>query len=143
MVACSPPGAVRGAGWVVAAEGTAALVVAVVLVLRGLGGADQRVVGGVSLAVCFVLVGGGVLAAGWALGRGNRWGRGIAVLANVLLLPVSWYVAVGSGQWGYGIPIAGVALAVLGLLFSPPAVRWAAGFPQDVGSANNPDGSSR
>ncbi|MEZ0366938.1 hypothetical protein ACAG26_25000 [Mycobacterium sp. pUA109] len=126
MTTSPAPGAVRGAGAIVAAEGVLGLVVAAVLVVRGLGGADQRVVGGVSLAICFALVGGGVLAAGWALLRGRRWGRGVAVFANVLLVPVTWYVAVGSHRWGYGIPIGVLVLAVLALLFSPAALRWVA-----------------
>lgn len=40
------PTAVRGAGLLVAAQGVAALVVAVVLVVRGIAGADQHVVNG-------------------------------------------------------------------------------------------------
>jgi hypothetical protein len=117
---------VRGAGVVVAAEGAIGLVVAATLLLRGLGGVDQRAVGGAGLAVCFILAGGGVLAAGWALLSGRRWGRGVAVFANLLLLPVSWYV-IGSHQWVYGVPIAVLALAVLGALVSPAATRWVAG----------------
>ena len=116
-------------------EGVAALLVAIVLVVRGLTGADQRVVNGFGTAVWFVVVGAGVLAAGWALWTGRRWGRGLAAFAQLLLLPVSWYIAVGSQQWLYGIPIGVVALATLGLLFSPSALRWAAGGDQR-GSAN-------
>lgn len=125
----------RGAGFVVAAQGAIGLIVAAVLVLRGLVGADQRVVGGVSLAVCFVLVGGAVLAAGWALVRGRRWGRGVAVFANLLLLPVTWYVAVDSHRWAYGAPIGVVALIVLGLLFSPAALGWVTGPQRDAASS--------
>lgn len=125
----------RGAGFVVAAQGAVGLIVAAVLVLRGLVGADQRVVGGVSLAVCFVLVGGTVLAAGWALVRGQRWGRGVAVFTNLLLLPVTWYVAVDSHRWAYGTPIGVLALIVLGLLFSPGALGWVAGPHRDAASS--------
>lgn len=127
------PGVVRSAGVIVVLQGAAALVVAAALVLRGLAGADQRVVGGVSLAVCFGLIGAGVLGAGWALTRGRRWGRGVAVLANLLLLPVAWYVAVGSDRWVCGLPIAVVALVVLGLLFSPAGLRWVAQRPALTG----------
>lgn len=102
------------------------LTVAAVLLLRGWGGVDQRVVGGASLAVCFALVGAGVLAAGWALVRGRRWGRGAAVFANLLLLPVSWYAGVSSHQRVYGLAVGVLALGVLGLLFSPAGVRWVA-----------------
>ena len=74
-------------------------------------------------------MGAAVLTAGWALWTGRRWGRGIAVFAQLLLLPVAWYIAVGSQQWSYGIPIALVAVAALALLFSPSAVQWLAQSP--------------
>ncbi|OSC43137.1 hypothetical protein [Mycobacterium decipiens] len=120
------PATVRGAGLIVAAQGAAALGVALALVIRGLGGVDQRVVSGLGTAVWFVLVGGGVLAAGSALVAGKRWGRGLAVFTQLLLLPVAWYMAVGSHRPALGIPVGIVALAALILLFSPGAVRWAA-----------------
>ena len=125
----------RQAGAVVALEGAAALAVAVALVVRGLLGADQHIVSGFGTAAWFAIIGVGVLAAGWALWTGRRWGRGLAVFAQLLLLPVAWYIAVGSHQWLYGIPIAVVALVTLALLFSPSALQWAAG--QDAASADN------
>ncbi len=116
----------RGAGLIVAAQGVAALLVAAVLLVRGLGGADQRTLG-FGTAVWFALVGGAVLAAGCALFVGKRWGRGLAVFAELLLLPVAWYLAVGSHRPLAGVPVGIVALSVLALLFSPAAVRWVAG----------------
>jgi hypothetical protein len=118
---------VRGAGVIVGLQGVAALVLAAVLVIRGLAGADQRVVNGMGTAIWFALVGAGVLAAGWALVTGRRWGRGLAVFTQLLLLPVAWYLGVGSHRPIFGIPLALVALSALVLLFSPAAVRWAAG----------------
>ena len=129
--ATSPaPAPVRGAGLIVAVQGAAALVMAAVLVVRGIAGADQHVVNGLGTAVWFVLVGGVVLAAGRALTAGKRWGRGLAVITQLLLLPGAWYLTVGSHRPGFGIPTGVVALTVLVLLFSPAAVRWAAGGDQ-------------
>ena len=71
--------------------------------------------------------GGAVLAAGYALLAGRRWGRGLAVFAELLLLPVAYYLSVGSHRAPIGIPVGVLALAVLALLFSPAAIRWAAG----------------
>lgn len=122
----------RNAGFLVAAEGVAAVAIAVALVVRGLAGADQHVVNGFGTAIWFVLVGGAVLAAGWALLTGRRWGRGLAVFAQLLLLPVAWYLTVGSGQPGYGIPLAVVALATVVLLFSRPALNWAADVDEEA-----------
>jgi peptidoglycan/LPS O-acetylase OafA/YrhL len=118
---------VRRAGVVVALEGVAAIVVAVILVIRGFTGADQRVANGFGTAAWFVIIGGAVLAAGWGLWTGRRWGRGLAVFAQLLLLPVAWYLAVGSHQPAYGIAVAAVALGTLALLFTRSAVRWASG----------------
>jgi peptidoglycan/LPS O-acetylase OafA/YrhL len=136
-----PPPAVRGAGFVVAVQGLAALVMAVVLVVRAIAGADQRVVNGVGTALWFLVIGGVVLAAGRALVVGGRWGRGLAVFTQLLLLPVAWYLAVGSHQWVLGIPVAIVALTVLILLFSPTALRWAADGDQR-GPASSASGGS-
>jgi hypothetical protein len=115
---------VRYAGIAAAAQGVVALVVAIVLVVRGLAGADQHIVNGFGTAGWFAVVGAAVLSAGWALITGRRWGRGIAVFANLLLLPVAWYIA-RSHQPGYAVALGGVAIAVLAMLFSPPALRWA------------------
>ena len=125
-----PPASVRGAGLIVAVQGVTGLVVAAVLLFRGLAGADQRVVNGFGTAAWFALVGGAVLAAGGALLVGRRWGRGVAVFAELLLLPVAWYLAVGSHRALVGIPVGIVALTALALLFSPPAVRWVSGGDQ-------------
>ena len=107
-----------------ALEGAAGIVAAVVYLVSGVSGGDEPGLNFFGTAAWFAMVGSGVLAAGWALWTGRRWGRGVAVFAQLLLLPVSWYVAVGSHQWLYGIPIAAVALITLVLLFSPSALQW-------------------
>ena len=127
MVTARPPASVRGAGLIVAVQGATGLVVAAVLLLRAFDGADQRVANGFGTAVWFTLAGGAVLAAGWALLVGRRWGRGLAVFAELLLLPVAWYLAVGSHRMLIGIPVGVVALTGLVLLFSPAALRWVSG----------------
>ena len=134
----------RGAGVIVGLQGAAALVVAAVLVVRALAGADQHVVNGLGTALWFALVGAGVLAAGWALVAGKRWGRGLGVFTQLLLLPIAWYVAVGSHRPAFGIPLGLVALSALVLLLSPAAVRWAAsGYQRDRASSDKPEPESR
>ncbi|CAJ1501610.1 hypothetical protein MU0083_002726 [[Mycobacterium] kokjensenii] len=124
-----PPRAVYGAGLIVAVQGAVAWVVAAILVLRALAGADQHSANGYATAGWFALLGAAVSAAGWALLRGRRFGRGIAVFANLILLPVAWYLGVGSHRWGYGVVVGAAALVVLLALFSPAALRWAAQSP--------------
>ena len=123
----------------VALEGVAGLGAAAAFVIRGLAGADQSTVSGFGNAAWFAIVGAALLAAGRALWTGRRWGRGVAVIAQLLLLPVTWYIAVGSHQWLYGIPIAVVALATLALLFSPSALQWLGA--QDSRDSANADNS--
>ena len=119
------PSTVRQAAVVVALEGAALVGVAVVLVVRHLLGVeDQPWLSGYGTAAWFAIMGAGVLASGWALWTGRRWGRGIAVFAQLLLLPVAWYMGVGSQRWLYAVPIGLVALATLGLLFSPSTLQW-------------------
>jgi hypothetical protein len=132
------PRTVRQAAVLVALEGVAGLAAAAAFVIRGLAGADQSTVSGFGNAAWFAIVGAALLAAGRALWTGGRWGRGVAVIAQLLLLPVTWYIAVGSHQWRYGIPIAVVALATLALLFSPSALQWlGAQDSRDSASADN------
>jgi hypothetical protein len=83
-------------------------------------------------------MGAALVAAGRALWIGKRWGRGLSVFAQLLLLPVAWYAAVDSAQWLYGVPIGLVALGTLALLFSPSALQWVAGSPdQDPASSES------
>jgi hypothetical protein len=130
------PSTVRQAAVVVALEGVALIGVAAVLVVRHVAGVeDQPWLSGYGTAGWFALMGAGVLTAGWALWTGRRWGRGIAVFAQLLLLPVAWYMGVGSQRWLFAVPIALVALATLVLLFSPSTLQWLGA--QDSASADN------
>jgi hypothetical protein len=137
----SPPTTVRCAGVVVVAQGVAALVVAVALVIRGIGGGEQKVAFGT--AAWFAMIGAGVLAAGWALITGRRWGRGIAVFANLLLLPVAWYMAVGSHRLALGVPVAAAAVAALVLLFSRSSLNWFSGYRADSANSDSADPDTR
>ena len=115
----------RQAGVVVALEGAALVVVAAILVVRAIGGAHEKAISGYGTALWYTVMGAGVIAAGWALWTGRRWGRGVAVFAQLLLLPVAWYIAVGSQRWAYGVPLALIAVGALVLMFSPSALQWA------------------
>ena len=130
----SVPAPVRGAGVVVALEGFAALIFAVALVISGIRGGDARTAFGT--AGMLLILGAAVSAAGWALWRGRRWGRGVAVFTQLLLLPVAYYMLSGSHRPELGIPVGVVALLTLGLLFSPLALKWAA-YQSDSARADN------
>lgn len=125
------PPVVRGTGVVVVLEGLVALLFAVALVIHG---GDARIAYGT--AGWFVLVAAALSAAGAALWRGRRWGRGVAVFAQLLILPVSYYMASGSHQPRFGLPLGVVALVTLALLFSGPALKWAA-YQSDSARSDN------
>lgn len=125
------PRVVRAAGVIVVCEGLLAWAVGAVYLFHALSGTNRHVVQGVSgaggfgygSAAWFALMGAGLVAGGLALATGRRWGRGIAVVANLLLLGVAWYVY-GAGETRYAVVVAAVALVSLGLLFSPSALDW-------------------
>lgn len=131
------PTQVRLAGWISAAQGLIGVVAAIVLVIRAIGGHREEtvVISGYATAVWFVILGGGLLAAGLGLLRGRRWGRGLVLIAELLIL-----VAVGSSIFGatgaalfgeVGVPIfvGAIILAVasavaLASLLRREAVEW-------------------
>ncbi|WP_026917184.1 hypothetical protein [Gordonia shandongensis] len=118
------PSTLRWAGYVTAAQGVVGLVVAAIYVIRELAGHHEDAISGYGSAVWFVVIGGGVLAGGIALIRGHRWGRGLSVIAQILLLPVAYTLITGSGLPAVGVPVAAVALGVLVLLFAPASMAW-------------------
>lgn len=120
------PVTVRGAGALVALEGAVGVTVAVVLVVRGLLGHDQSITSGYGTAAWFGILGGAVLAAGAGLFLGKRWGRAIAVIAQVVLLPVTWSLLTDSHQPVFGVLLGVVVVAALVLLFAPQSNRWMA-----------------
>lgn len=120
------PAPVRVAGWISAAQGLLGVGVAVALAIRAAGGHREEtvVISGYGTAVWFLLLGGGLLAAGIGLLRGQRWGRGLVVIAELLLLFVAWYVGIGSKQYLAGVVLAVVSVVALAALFRRDAIEW-------------------
>jgi len=122
-------------------QGAVGVIAAAVFVVRGLAGADQHIVNGFGNAAWFAVCGAALLGAAWALWAGRRWGRGLAIYAQMLLLPVSWYVGVGSHRWFYAVPVAAVSVVILVLLFSRPTLQWVSGGSDADDSAASADNS--
>ncbi|MGC0364878.1 peptidoglycan/LPS O-acetylase OafA/YrhL [Rhodococcus sp. 27YEA15] len=123
-------------------EGLVAAGFAVVLLVRGITGHDQSVTNGYGLAAWIAILGGAVLAAGVALLTGRRWGRAIAVVAQLLLLPVAWSLLTDSHQVLLGVLLGIVVLAALVFLFSAPTSRWMAAeygqFADEISTEEEP-----
>jgi hypothetical protein len=120
------PRPVRVAGVLVGLQGLAGVTIAVGLLVaasRGRTGAVSILATGLWLAGFGIIL----LTIGANLVWGRPGARTPAVVAQLLLLGVSWYAAGPSSQPVYGVLAAGFCVAVLVLLFCPPALRWATG----------------
>jgi hypothetical protein len=122
--ASAVPRSVRAAGGLVGLQGMAGVAVAVGLLVATVRGFTGP---GPVLATAAWLAGFGaiLLAVGANLMRGRHGARTPAIVAQLLLLGVCWYAAGPSSQPAYGVPAAAFCVAVLVLLFCPPALRWA------------------
>lgn len=126
------PSTVLGAGLLVSLQGAFGIVFAVLLLVRALSGASSAGNNVYGQAGYFAVLAGGVLACGVGLVLGRHWARGPAIVLQLLLLGVSWYVIGPSGQLWYGVPVAVVCVITLVLLFLPASVEWAQGTtPED------------
>ncbi|CAM3718404.1 MULTISPECIES: hypothetical protein [Tsukamurella] len=121
------PGTVRAAGVIVGLEGIVALGWGLVELVRGITGAAESSRGAYGMAFWMLPIGAAVLAGGIALLRGQRWGRTLGVLTNLLLGFAGISGAFSQGRPEVGVPMIIVAVVVLGLLFSPPTVAWLEG----------------
>jgi uncharacterized membrane protein YhaH (DUF805 family) len=55
----------------------------------------------------------------WALARRRAWARGPAIVLELMLVPVGYYM-LEAGQPAFGVPVIVVGLAGAGLLLAPP-----------------------
>jgi hypothetical protein len=103
--------------------------VGVVAGLFAYAGATQQVAStGTALTVVLFPAGIAVLLAllGWLLARRRAWARGPAIVLELLLLPIGYYMIVGGAAW-LGVPAILLGLACGGLLLTP-ASRAALGI---------------
>jgi MFS family permease len=121
----TPPINVRRAGAIVALEGALGVAAAIYMVIRELTGhEDGAFISGYGTAAWFAILGGGVLAAGIALLTGRRWGRAIAVMTQILLVPVAFALITDSELPIIGTPVLVVLAFALYFLFSPTSMKW-------------------
>lgn len=120
------PTPVRVAGWIASIQGLVGVCFAVYLVIHAAMGYEEATVeiSGYGTAGWFFLIAGPVLAAGLGLLRGKRWGRGLVILAELLLIGVAWYAASGSAQYVAAVIVGGTALVALFALFRDESIEW-------------------
>ncbi|SCE75766.1 hypothetical protein GA0070558_105113 [Micromonospora haikouensis] len=75
------------------------------------------------LVTAFALGGAAALwALGGALGRRRAGARAPAIVLQLMLLPIGWYMIQGGLGW-LGVPLMALGLGVSALLVSPPTTR--------------------
>lgn len=125
MSESTPPINVRRAGAIVALEGALGVAAAIYMVVRELmGHEDGDFISGYGTAAWFAILGGGVMAGGIALLTGRRWGRAIAVMTQVLLVPVAFALITDSELPVIGTPVLVILVIALYFLFSPRSMKW-------------------
>lgn len=123
------PPAVRAAGALTAVQGLTGLAFAVALVVRSFSAEKSGEVLGE--AAYFAVLSAGVLAAGVGLVLGRHWGRTPAVVVQLLLLGVAWYMYGPSDRQLWGALLGVYVVVTLVLLFTNPVRRWALGGDED------------
>jgi hypothetical protein len=125
------PGPVRAAGALVAVQGIAAVVVAVVTLVLGLsGGAPAAVAFGE--AGIYVVIAAAFLVPGVLLYRGTRGARNAAVFLQLLVIGGIWWGFNPVDALAVDIPLTVYCLAILVmLLFVESSRAWAMGISED------------
>lgn len=131
------PRSVRVAGGIVAVQGLAGVLFAVLLLTRAIGGGSRPGVNLYGEAGYFAVIFGGVLACGVGLLLGKRWARSPATVIEILLIGVAWYATGPSERPEIGLPLAALCVFAVVLLFRAPARAWAEGHDPDSGDGNS------
>ncbi|GII92511.1 hypothetical protein [Sinosporangium siamense] len=101
---------------VVALEGLTALGLGASVAVETFAGSPESLTSSIGVAVFGVLVGAALLWVAYGLLRGERWGRGPGVVAQIFLAPVA-VTLIQSDRYVMGIVVAVVAvLGLVGLL---------------------------
>lgn len=120
------PSPVRAAGAIVAVQGL--LGVAFAIVLATVPG-DLPAGARLGEAAYFALIGAALVAVGVGLVRSRHWARSPAIVTQLLLLPVVYYLLGPSRQLGWGIAVGAVVFVTFMLLISEKSRNWSMGLP--------------
>jgi hypothetical protein len=120
------PGTLRAAVALLFVEAVGVAAVAGLFAYEGFTEQVTRI--GSALAVVLFPAGIAVLLAlfGWQLARRRAWARGPAIVLELLLLPIGYYMITGGAAW-LGVPAILLGLGCAGLLLAP-ASRTALGI---------------
>jgi uncharacterized membrane protein (DUF2068 family) len=111
------PSALQVVAGLLAAQGVLLVGIAVFYLVELVVATATDVTRALVSAALALLAGAGLLQVGRGLFRSRRWARSPALVTNLILLPVAVGLLQG-GRWYLGVPLLGVAAAVVVLLFS-------------------------
>jgi len=116
------PGTLRWAVWLLIGEAAAVALVAAYLVYEDLTGSANDMVVALMVTV-FAAAGAAVLfLLARALGSRRAGARGPAIVLQLMLLPVGYFMIQGGLAWA-GVPIIAIAVAVGALLVTPSSTK--------------------
>ena len=117
---------------VVLVEALGLLVMAVTTVISGMrnGGRVAQVL---AQGAYFAVLAGCLVAVGYALLRGRRWGRTPALVVQIITGAVAIYLAFPSGRLAWGLALLAVAIGTGYLLLCAPATQWIKKFGSPLG----------
>ena len=118
------PRSVVGAGLIVLLEGLVGVGAGVYFLVDGLLGHDEVGISAYGTAAWFIILFGAVLAAGVGLLRGQRWGRGIGIITQVLLAPVMFALFGESDQPLWGMLLLALIVPAFAMLVVPKTSEW-------------------
>ncbi|MCW2830137.1 MAG: hypothetical protein JWP31_829 [Aeromicrobium sp.] len=98
-----------------------ALTFGVLAVLELLSISSERIGLGIGTTLFLLIIGAGLLWAGWRVTEGDAWARSPLVFAQIILLGIAWNFR-GDPPW-LSPALALPAIIALGCLLSPPVTR--------------------
>jgi hypothetical protein len=112
------PVSLRWAFWLLAAQGVGLAALAAFLVYEDVTAPPENVGGAVAVTFFAALMAGllGLLA--WALGRRQGWARGPALVLQLLMLPMGYYMVTGGAAW-LGVPVMAAGVGGVVALLAP------------------------
>jgi hypothetical protein len=118
--------------WLLVVQAAAVAAVAGLVVYADLAGTAGTARSALTVTGYAVLMAAVLALLAWALGRRRAWARGPAIVLELLLVPIGWYMITGGAAW-LGVPVIAVGLVGAGLLLAP-STRAALGISWPPGA---------